>query len=175
MHQSLSQLAMVRVKGAQPSVDKTVRKTDEVKISLQSWATLEHYLIELKSQIEQCFKIDLVGIDKPEILSYHEGHFFDWHTDGSDDDPMTRNRKVTTVVYLNGADEASGTDHYIGGELEIYAHDLIPKEEYKARSLKLSPETGLLVSFGSRVLHRVQPILKGTRYVIVAHWISQLP
>ena len=167
VRQSLSQLAQI---GDLPRVDRTVRRTDEVQISPQSWETIEDHLIGLKPQLEQYFKTNLSEMERPNVLRYYQDDFFSWHTDGGDDNPATKDRKVTTLMYLNGPDEESGSDSFIGGELEIYTHDLIPQEEYRTHCLQLSPKTGLLVAFGSQIRHQVQPVMRGTRYVISTFW-----
>ena len=170
VRQSLSQLAQVIGNDNQPRLERNVRSTHEVQISPQSGKIIEDYLIGLKPQLEQYFKTDLSEMERPNVLRYYQGDFFGWHTDGSDDEPTTKDRKVTTLMYLNGSDKESGSDSFIGGELELYTHDLIPQEEYRTHCLQLSPKTGLLVAFGSRIRHQVQPVVRGMRYVISTFW-----
>ena len=165
-----SQLPLVGDLRELPRVEQTVRRTDEIQISPQSWETIEEHLLGLKPQLEAYFQTKLSERERSNVLRYYQGNFFSWHADGGHDDPATKDRKVTTLMYLNGPDEESGSDSFSGGELEIYTYDLIPQEEYRTHCLKLSPQTGLLVAFGSQIRHQVQPVVKGTRYVISTFW-----
>ena len=170
IHQSPFQPARVIGRNNQPGVDRTIRKTDEVQISLHYRKTIKDYLVKLKPQLEQHFKTSLSEIQGPRILRYHQGDFFHWHTDTSNHRSTTKDRKVTSLVYLNESNEESESDGFVGGELEIYIHDLIPQEEYREYCLQLSAKTGQLIAFNSQIHHQVQPIVRGERYVIVAHW-----
>lgn len=165
-----SQRAQVIGKDNQPRVNQTVRRTDKVQVSPHSWKTIKNHLIGLKPQLEQYFKTDLSEMEEPRALRYYQGDFFSWHADRNDNYPIVKDRKVTTIIYLNGSNEESELDSFIGGELEIYVHDLIPQEEYRKYCLQLSPKTGLLVALNSRIHHQVQPIVRGVRYVISTHW-----
>ncbi len=160
VRQSLSKLAQVG-------------RTDEVQVRplrLQSWETIEDSLLGLKPELEQYFKIDLSELERPNVLRYFSGECFRWHIDASDHYPAVKDRKVSTLVYLNGSDDESGSERFTGGELEIYTHDLSPQEDYRTHCLQLAPKTGLLVAFDSRIRHQVQPVVTGTRYVISNFW-----
>ena len=147
-------------------VDVTRYVIDKAQISQQLYETIQEHLYNLKPQLEQHFQTELSEMTIPNFIRYDQGHFIGWHVDTNDDIPGRKNPKVTTLVYLNGQDEESGSDSFIGGELEV----LLPQEEDKAYCLQILPETGLLVAFGSRTPHNVQPIVKGSRYVTGAIW-----
>ena len=156
----------VIVSDGQSKLDQTIHLTDEVQINPQSWETSIEHLNGLKPQLEQYFQTELSKMEAPKLLRYDRGQFISWHTDTRDDVPVTKRLKIRTLLYLNGQDSESGSESFIGGELEF----LIPQEEYKNHCLQISPQTGLLIAFDSLTPHQVQPIAKGTRYVIVAGW-----
>ena len=147
-------------------VDMTRYKIDKTQISQQFYETIQEHFKNLKPQLEQHFQTELSYMTTPFLLGYEQGHFIGWHSDTSNDVPERKKSKVTTLVYLNGQDEKSGSDSFIGGELEL----LLPQEEDKAYCLQIFPETGLLVAFDSRIAHQVQPVVKGSRYVTGAKW-----
>ena len=104
----------------------------------------------------------------------HQGDFFSWHTDRANHHSITKERKITSIIYLNESNKGSESesDGFIGGELEIYIHDLIPQEKYREYCLQLSPKTGLLIAFNSQIHHQVQPIVRGKRYVKASRKLS---
>jgi PKHD-type hydroxylase len=85
------------------------------------------------------------------VLEYAPDGFYDWHIDlGSDVDAM---RKISLVTFLTPPGE------YAGGELSFLD---------KGPPLKL-PQ-GTTVMFPSYLVHKVEPVTRGTRYTLVS-WV----
>jgi hypothetical protein len=82
------------------------------------------------------------------LVKYEDTEFLTWHTDGD----TKNNRKVSFVFYVN--------DDYTGGEIEFKNFIGSP---YK-------PKAGTLLMFPSypEYLHRVIPVVSGTKYVFIS-------
>ncbi len=104
------------------------------------------------------FNFDLWGIAEP--LQFTEYKAPDNHYDQHIDKLYNAHiRKLSIVIQLSDPLE------YEGGDLNIIAG---PKHE------KMKKEQGNLIIFPSYVLHKVNPITKGTRYSLVA-WVTGKP
>lgn len=102
------------------------------------------------------FKLDLAGITrKPEFVEYKARYGrFNWHDDYSHEDESAP-RKLTVVFQLS-----DGSD-YKGGDFQSWS---VPIDT-------LSRERGSVLVLPSFVPHRVTPVTKGIRRILVA-WIS---
>ncbi|HZC81508.1 MAG TPA: 2OG-Fe(II) oxygenase, partial [Nitrospiraceae bacterium] len=100
-----------------------------------------------------------------------EGDFYQVHNDGdngADAPALTRERKVSVVIFLNSQAQQPVDDTYGGGSLTFYG--LIDDPRWLTYGFPLSSEPGLLVAFRSNVLHQVLPVTYGKRYSIVS-WL----
>ena len=87
-----------------------------------------------------------------QVLRYDEGgHFRTWHSDAGLDG--VERRRISMSV------ELSERGDYEGGELEV-----VPDLVGRARTLP----RGSAQLFPSRALHRVTPVVRGTRWALVA-------
>ena len=106
----------------------------------------------------QYWKFNLHGVDEskdyPSVYKYGVGGHFDWHIDMS---TAISTRKLAFSIQL------SDPKDYEGGDLQFYDGSS-PTSDAQLR------EKGSLIIFPSFVWHRVTPITKGTRYVVVG-WI----
>jgi len=95
-------------------------------------------------------------------LIYGEGDHFAAHSDGGDDDDApaeVRRRRVSLVVALN-----DGASDFAGGGLEFYAGTVPEVAQRSAPVASVRSEPGLLIAFGSSMIHRVAPVVTGRRY-----------
>lgn len=105
---------------------------------------------------DMVYHFDLRGFsERFQYTVYHacEGGHYDWHVDQG---PLVVRRKLSLTLQL------SDPAQYEGGELQLYAGNLIetaPKDR------------GMLIAFPSYVLHRVAPLVSGTRKSVVV-WIT---
>ena len=91
----------------------------------------------------------------PHYVEYHAGRgHFHWHNDYSHES-IESPRKLTVIIQLSKADE------YKGGELEVFG----------AITSKLPRQRGSVICLPSFVPHRVTPVTRGIRRIIVA-WIA---
>lgn len=101
---------------------------------------------------------DLLGFHHLlQLARYREGDFFDWHLDFGAGE--ISHRKLSISVQLSDPDE------YEGGDLQFMVNQNI---------INAPREKGTVIIFPSFILHRVTPIIKGTRHSIVA-WLGGPP
>ena len=109
---------------------------------------IRHALIDINKE----FNYKLSGIQDIQYLEYHKGGKYDWHTDiGSN---LASTRKISISWVLN--------EGYEGGELQFFSD---AGNIYTAKS---TPDR--LIAFTSFLNHRITPVTKGIRKVIVA-WV----
>jgi len=111
-----------------------------------------------------------------QFSKYQKGNHYDWHIDVADKYENTpfkeyngKIRKLSCIVSLNNSSE------YEGGEVLIddrmYREDDKRKERiFEVKELK---EKGSIVVFPSFYYHKVNPILKGTRYSLVMWFLGK--
>lgn len=101
---------------------------------------------------------DLLGFHQElQLTRYSEGDFFDWHLDFGAGEISAR--KLSITIQLSDEDE------YEGGDLQFMINNKIVDAPRKK---------GTIVIFPSFIMHRVTPIIKGTRQSIVG-WVSGPP
>jgi len=92
-------------------------------------------------------------LEHSQFTVYYESNHFDWHTDNGDGD--LKFRKLTSTMLLNDPND------YSGGDLELSAP--LPRPAPRMQ--------GAMIIFPTYTLHRVTPVLSGTRYSLV-QWMS---
>ncbi|MDH5490229.1 MAG: 2OG-Fe(II) oxygenase [Rhodospirillaceae bacterium] len=103
----------------------------------------------------QDFNYALEGFEEQlQIAAYGQNHYYDWHIDRGKGSVAGR-RKLTISVQL------SDPEQYIGGALEINAD---------GHPFQSPRDQGTAIVFSANTLHRVEPIINGTRYSLVA-WV----
>jgi PKHD-type hydroxylase len=91
-----------------------------------------------------------------QFTQYTKGGYYNWHTDSSVG--LYEERYCSMVIQLN--------DEYTGGELQIKNKD--------DNEITLEKGLGNLFIFYSNLIHRVKPIISGTRYSLV-NWFRLIP
>lgn len=101
------------------------------------------------------WKMQLSGFHEGlQFTHYRQGGFYNWHMDSGNAD--FSKRKLSAVIQLSDPDE------YKGGDLEFIIDDRAPRSR------------GSLTLFPSYQVHRVTPVMAGSRFSLVA-WISGEP
>lgn len=155
-------------KNGQPVIDNSYRNCN---VSWLEFSETSEWLYDkisymVKKVNTEYFNYDLFGFLEPfQYTVYDEktsGHY-DWHIDRSDGSDGGNSalaaRKLSISIQLSDENE------YDGGELEI--------KDYSKGSI-ISKELGTMVFFPSFVLHRVNPIVRGTRKSLVI-WVAGPP
>lgn len=131
--------------------------SDKNRKSSVGWISDLGFLNErLTNKLRETFNIngmEVTGLGDFQFTEYKEGQYFDWHTDSNS--TIYRDRFTSIVIQLN--------DSYSGGILEI--------KNYKKELVQIENKIGTLYMFNSGLLHRVTPVIDGTRYSLV-NWIS---
>lgn len=108
---------------------------------------------------ERDFKLDLWGFDHVQYTKYGIGDQYNTHSDIVFGDSRSLTRKLSCSLILSDSSE------YTGGEFDIIQNsDPMPIEQKKGR----------LIVFPSYILHRVRPVLSGTRKSLVI-WVVGPP
>jgi PKHD-type hydroxylase len=104
------------------------------------------------------FQFDLHGMDQGLQFTRYTapGQHYDWHKDSG---YGTATRKLSLSVQL------SDPKDYKGGDLQM---------KFGRTDTTVPRERGMVTFFPSYTLHRVKPVIQGTRYSLVA-WISGPP
>lgn len=97
-----------------------------------------------------------VDIQYAEYDSDYKGHF-DWHTDVNPFEPSTKQKTVYTRKYSASIMLSQYGEDYEGGKLEFKGTELADEAYNK----------GSLILFPSPLMHRVTPVTKGLRRVLV--------
>ena len=130
---------------------------NERRKSSVGWISDLGFLNErLTNKLRESFNIngmEVTGLGNYQFTEYKEGEYFDWHTDANND--AYRDRFASIVIQLN--------DTYKGGVLEI--------KNINGENVHIENKIGKLYMFNSRLLHRVTPVVEGTRYSLV-NWVS---
>jgi len=142
-------------------LDKNIRNVKGYHLNFSTPTNL-FYWNYIKKEIERLYlmykakfnKMDSGRIDQIDLLKYSVGGGYKIHTDHSTDSP----RHLSIIMNLN--------DEYQGGDL-IFTD----QKEKEIKRLKL--DKGSIIFFPSSFMypHGIQPIMKGTRYSIVA-WLQ---
>jgi len=107
---------------------------------------------------ENMFKFDLYSmpeqIQYTEYYDYEQGHY-DWHMDIGHGN--LSQRKISVTVQLSHPDE------YEGGDLQLWPGGTYPINAPRGK--------GNVIIFPSFMMHRVTPIIKGTRKSFVL-WLG---
>jgi PKHD-type hydroxylase len=134
---------------------------DRIRITRNAWLTMnedtewvyERMQALLQGANEQFHKFELNGFtDDFQYTVYHgtEGGHYDWHMDLK---TQKFPRKLSMSIQL------SDPNDYEGCDLQFYGN----------RQLETAPRTrGTAIIFPSYVMHRVTPVISGTRKALVA-------
>lgn len=141
-------------------------KVTETRISEVGWIMAHNESMWLYDKItkmvmeanDAMWGFDLLGYhDNLQYTTYYGGGgHYDWHTDVG---PGMANRKISVVVQLSDPTEYTGGMLNLNGGMGI---------------LEAPKEKNTVIIFPSFVLHRVTPVLTGTRKSLVT-WIAGPP
>lgn len=109
---------------------------------------------------------DIRPFESGQYAEYSKGDFYDWHSDiGVDQVPMPLVRKISMSILLNDPKE------FEGGEVEIFGGKFKDDTQHEhVQKLK----QGQALFFASFHLHRIRPVISGTRKALVM-WFGGKP
>jgi len=140
--------------GLKSVVNTSIRKTLATPIEVTEAKDLYENLIGVARQVNsEIWNYSLQGADALQLLKYNVGGHYGWHLDIGNGTHMYR--KLSFVIPL------SPPEAYEGGEL-------IVKAGVKEKAVPL--EQGKMILFPSFILHKVTPVTKGERYMLVG-WL----
>ncbi len=147
--------------------DGNLRVDEEERVSDISWCD-ERWLYDLvwdylriaNKNSEWNFQID--SCEAMQIARYNKDGHFKFHQDGNgftqfeNDNKFTngKTRKLSMSIILN--------DDYEGGEFEFFNHNN-----------QITDKTGTVIVFPSYMIHKVNPVISGTRYSLVTWFCGE--
>ena len=160
-------LFMDFIKGKRPKKGKIVKSTRAVQNN--SYRDADVYFIDFKHKklyevlkriantVNAHFNYNIDGIEKAQVIRYKApSNGYDYHIDlGNDEEALKR--KISVSLILN--------EDYEGGELCF-------RSGVEEQCLKGT--SGDVVAFSSFVPHKVNPVTKGQRYVVIV-WFTGSP
>lgn len=154
--------------------DRNVRNVEEAYISNATLAEVYKKVLPIKAHLENHFNVKLGDYEAPQCGIYKEGGLLAAHRDiGVEDETGAshlKKRKVSFVIFLNGAGDNATGNSFTGGELTFYG--LIDDPRFNNCGFGLKAETGLLVAFRPDMVHEVKPVTGGTRYTMNSWFLS---
>ena len=156
------------VKTDERLLDENVRRTVEKEVSKVTRDLLSDRLSAVKGELEAYFDITLSHPQDPKFLYYREGDFFQRHFDkgtNPQNPQEAKDRKVSTIIFLNNETDEPGNDSYTGGSFIIYG--ILSDPRFESHGFKFPGTTGTLIAFRSELFHEVTPVTSGVRYTVV--------
>jgi hypothetical protein len=144
-----SQAAVAKSRYSNGSLGKDIRDAEVANLDEDFYRVLNE---EVGPIIDSYAKENNILISKAEgyhIVKYSKGQFFKEHTDSTEEFP----RKISAVLYLN--------DDYEGGTIT-----------FSKLNTSFKPESQTLFVFPSTedFMHSADPVIDGTKYVVVGFW-----
>jgi predicted 2-oxoglutarate/Fe(II)-dependent dioxygenase YbiX len=123
----------------------------------------EHIKKNVQDMNSQFLNFEIQGMETLQYLEYGPLQFYRKHVDNGHDD--VANRKLTAIIQLSHPSE------YIGGGTRIDSHTNI-----NGRQVNYAPKNkGCMTLFPSHLPHVAEPVLWGTRRVLVAWFRGRKP
>lgn len=145
-----------RIQGRSANVvDISVRAVD-VWVVHEDYKWVDELIVtEIRDKNEEIYDFDLTGlIERPQLIRYSEGGYYDWHIDIGRGDNSTRKLSISWVL----------NSDFDGGDLTFF----------QDRETSIPFRQGQGCVFPSFMPHKVQPVTSGERWALVA-WISGTP
>jgi len=171
MRAGISSVALVG-SGREFVVDRQFRRVSQVEVNDVSTALVRTRLIDVKPDLERHFDVVLTDCQGPQFLHYVTGDFYQCHRDRRSDQnasAMSKHRRVSAVIFLNGTSAEPRDGMYGGGALTFY--ELLDDPTGRSLGFPLQAEEGLLIAFRVDVPHSVAQITHGDRYTIAGWYV----
>ena len=148
-----------KVGGMKSKVNEDIRSTKAYPIDIQENQQLYAGIAEYCNRMnDDHWNFKLEGMDKLQFLLYEQGDHYNWHLDLGNGKHATR--KLSIVIPL------SSQESYEGGELLIKIAD---------KDIVVPLKQGHAILFPSYILHKVTPVTKGKRFMLVGWMKGKTP
>jgi predicted 2-oxoglutarate/Fe(II)-dependent dioxygenase YbiX len=137
----------------EPAIDDAARNALSIEIDASERVTVELALDAARPVVAARCGVTLTDREGAGFIRYRPGGFYRRHCDRANDPawPGAALRRVSVVLFLNSGD-------FTGGELVLYQG---------TTPVVVAPQEGTLVAFDAATPHEVQPVVGGTRDVVV--------
>lgn len=153
-------------------IDERIRKASFADVAAETVDDADERFDRLRPELASYFQVPLERHQRLQFLHYRTGDLYAPHRDSRSDSSgaaISRERKVSVVVFLNGQSEQALDGTFAGGSLTFYG--LMKAPGMEKAGMPLAPEAGLLVAFRSDIMHEVNPVTRGERYTLVS-WFA---
>ncbi len=154
-------------------VDESIKKREEItRLGGEFDKAVREKLAGLIDTLANHYQADLTEIQHPKYSVYDPGDFYRVHTDADHKESaqdFLRERKVSSIIFLNEESATEKEGRYCGGNLTFYG--LMENEAFGKFGLPLVSEPGMLITFLPTTLHEVTPVTAGVRYTIASWFI----
>jgi SM-20-related protein len=153
-------------------VDRQFRRVNQIDVNAVSTALVKTRLMGVKPDLELHFDVTLTGCQGPQFLHYVTGDLYQCHRDRRSDQnasAMSKHRRVSAVIFLNGTSAEPRDGMYGGGALTFY--ELLDDPTGRSLGFPLQAEEGLLIAFRADLPHSVAPVTHGDRYTIAGWYV----
>jgi SM-20-related protein len=167
----ISSVALVG-SGREFVVDRQFRSVNQVEVNDASTTLVRRRLTGVKPDLERHFNVTLTDCQGPQFLHYVTGDFYQRHRDRRGDQnasPISKSRRVSAVIFLNGTSTEPRDSMYGGGALTFY--ELLDDPIGRSLGFPLEAQEGLLIAFRADVPHSVAPVTHGDRYTIAGWYV----
>jgi PKHD-type hydroxylase len=129
---------------------------------------IDHYVKEANK--EAGWNVDVNWYESIQFTKYKLNQHYCWHQDAwaepykdeAHENFKGKIRKLSCIIAL------SDPKDYKGGDLQFSFYNNSPDQKNEIHTCKKIKPQGSIVVFPSYIFHRVKPVIKGTRYSLVA-------
>ncbi len=139
-------IATVGRKSGEYVIDDSIRSAKFTDVSEGTDRLVHRKLLDLAPRVCEYFEIELVDTQPLQFLKYRIGDHYRAHVDRRDDEQaseISRQRRISAVIFLNDQVEEKSPGGYVGGALTFYG--LLRDPRLADRGLALNGQAGLLV------------------------------
>ena len=142
-------------------LQEDVRRAVQIDVADTELAMVDATLDAMRIPIASFYGLTLQSREGASFLRYETGGFYLPHVDRAHVPswPLTEQRQITIVLFLESSCEAEPSGGFRGGILRLFPDEGEPMD--------IIPKAGMLVAFPADMRHEVTPVTSGRRDTIV--------
>jgi hypothetical protein len=155
--------------GASLCLDEKERKTYDVHISESTRLLVQSRLIDLKSALENLFKLKLTELQKPRFLVYNSEDFSgDTNREIKiENSNCIKGSTITIIIFLKNQISHLNKDSFNEASLTFY--NFFSDSHGVNYDFSVRGEAGLFTAFFSNVNYKFRPVISDDQYMIISH------
>jgi SM-20-related protein len=142
-------------------IQEDVRRATQIEVDEAVLAMVETTIDAMRDPIASFYGVTLWSREGASILRYQTGGFYRPHVDRAHVPswPLTEQRQITVVLFLESSREADPSGGFDGGILRLFPD--------KGEPIDIVPKGGTLVAFPAEMRHEVTRVTAGCRDTVV--------